>query len=424
MREGNGIPAPLQKEVRYISISDMINPRIAAMRPYTADRKRQLFSGLATPVTADLTIGEPQHTPDPRVVELVNSHAAEALGRYPKTKQESYLTEAIIRANLVSKALHASIDESQVLAGCGSGELLYSFATASLDPQKPYVLIPNPAYQVYSAATEYAGGIPFYFDLRRENGFQPDLASIPEDVLTRTSLCYLNSPNNPCAVCYSEESLREVVLLARKYGFAVASDECYIEIYFDRKPTSILEVCAALDGDNSFRHVVAFDTLSKRSSLPGLRSGSMVGDARLVSSYLKMRFSERKVLPNNVQRASAYAWTNFEDVRKNRELYRDKIEIFRSAFSGLDLPITLPSGTFYIWLDVSSMNPDDEAFALSLAQATGILTFPGSYFSVAGDRGNPGAGFIRMALIDTVESTKKSMAVLADYVRNYASKRR
>jgi N-succinyldiaminopimelate aminotransferase len=416
-------PARLQNKVRSTTISAMINPKIAAMRPYTFDRKRQLFSGLATPVTADLTIGEPQHEPDPRVTEIVNSYAAESLGRYPKTKQESYLTEAIIRANLTSKTLHASIDESQVLAGCGSGELLFSFATASLDPQKPYVLIPNPAYQVYSSATEYAGGIPYYFDLRAEDGFQPDLASIPEDVLGRTSLCYLNSPNNPCAVCYSEESLREVVLLARRYGFAVASDECYIEIYFDRKPPSILEVCATLDGDNSFSHVVAFDTLSKRSSLPGLRSGSMVGDARLVSSYLKMRFSERKVLPNNVQRASAYAWTNFDDVRKNRELYREKVEVFRDAFSGLDLPTTLPSGTFYVWLDVSSMNPDDEAFALELARDTGILTFPGSYFSVAGERGNPGSGFIRMALIDTIESTKRSMAVFADYVRNYKSTR-
>ncbi len=394
------------------------------MRPYTADRKRQLFSGLKAPITADLTIGEPQHAPDPRVVEILNSYSAEALGRYPKTKQEGYLTEAIIRANLTSKTLHASIDESQVLAGCGSGELLYSFAAASLDPQKPYVLIPNPAYQVYSAATEYAGGIPYYFDLRRENGFQPDLASIPEDVLQHTSLLYLNSPNNPCAVCYSEESLREVVLLARKYDFAVASDECYIEIYFERKPFSILEVCAALDGDNSFSHIVAFDTLSKRSSVPGLRSGAMVGDARLVSNYLKMRFSERKVLPNNVQRASAYAWTNFDDVRRSRELYREKVEVFRHAFSGLDLPITPPAGTFYVWLDVASINPDDEAFALALAEATGILTFPGSYFSVVGEKGNPGAGFIRIALIDTVESTREAMAGLADYIGNYRSKRR
>jgi N-succinyldiaminopimelate aminotransferase len=136
-----------------------------------------------------------------------------------------------------------------------------------------------------------------------------------------------------------------------------------------------------------------------------------------------MRFSERKVLPNNVQRASAYAWTNFDDVRKNRELYREKVEVFRDAFSGLDLPTTLPSGTFYVWLDVSSMNPDDEAFALELARDTGILTFPGSYFSVAGERGNPGSGFIRMALIDTIESTKRSMAVFADYVRNYKSTR-
>jgi N-succinyldiaminopimelate aminotransferase len=401
----------------------MINPRIAGMRAYTADRKRQLFSSLTTPVAADLTIGEPQHAPDARVVEILNSYASESVGRYPKTKQEIYLTEAIIEANLRSKTLSSSIQESQVLAGCGSGELLYSFAGACLDPQKPYVLIPNPAYQVYSSATEFASGIPYYFDLRAENDFQPDLAAIPEEILARTSLCYLNSPNNPCAVCYSPNSLQEAVLLARKYGFAIASDECYIEIYFGQKPASILEVCAALDGDNSFSHVVAFDTLSKRSSLPGLRSGSMVGDARLVSNYLKMRFSERKVLPNNVQRASAYAWTNFDDVRENRDLYRQKVGVFRDAFEGIDVPIVLPSGTFYVWLDISSMTPNDEAFALHLAKATGILTFPGSYFSVSTERGNPAAGFIRMALIDTVDSTKRTMAVLADYVKNYKNER-
>jgi N-succinyldiaminopimelate aminotransferase len=389
------------------------------MRTYTAARKTQLFSALERPVVADLTIGEPQHDPDPKVIEILHAYAAESVGRYPKTKQESYLTEAIIAANLHSKKLQGSISEHQVLAGLGSGELLYSFATACIDPAKPYVLIPNPAYQVYSSATELAGGIPYYFNLTKENNFQPDLARIPAEILERTSLVYLNSPNNPCAVSYSEGILQEIVLLARRHGFAVASDECYSEIYFDRKPVSMLEVCAALDGDTSFSNVVAFDTLSKRSSLPGLRSGSMVGDARLVSNYLKIRLSERKVLPNNVQRASAYAWTNYEDVARSRELYRQKFEIVRDAFESIGRPMTLPDGTFYCWLDISELNPSDEAFALSLANETGILTFPGSYFSVVNDGVNPGAGFVRIALIDTVDATKKTVQTLTTYIKNY-----
>jgi N-succinyldiaminopimelate aminotransferase len=389
------------------------------MRTYTAARKTQLFAALGRPVVADLTIGEPQHEPDPKVVEILNAYAAESVSRYPKTKQESYLTEAIIAANVHSKKLCGSIGEEQVLAGLGSGELLYSLATASLDPAKPYVLIPNPSYQVYASATELAGGIPYYFNLTKENSFQPDLARIPRDILERTSLCYLNSPNNPCAVSYSEESLREIVLLARQYRFAVASDECYSEIYFDRKPVSMLEVCAKLDGDNSFKNVVAFDTLSKRSSLPGLRSGSMVGDAAIVSNYLKIRLSERKVLPNNVQRASAYAWMNYEDVARSRELYRQKFEIVRDAFQAIGRPITLPDGTFYCWLDISELNPSDETFALELAKETGILTFPGSYFSVVNEGVNPGAGFIRIALIDTVEATRKTVQTLTQYITNY-----
>jgi N-succinyldiaminopimelate aminotransferase len=398
----------------------MINPKIAQMRVYTAARKMQLFSGLPTRVTADLTIGEPQHAPDPRVIEILNASAAESIGRYPKTKQESFLTEAIIEANRRSKKLHSSdIAETQVLAGLGSGELLYSFATASLDPAKPYILIPNPAYQVYSSATELAGGIPYYFNLTKENNFQPDLARIPEEILARTSLCYINSPNNPCAVSYSESSLREMVLLARKFGFALASDECYSEIYFADKPSSILEVCAKMDGDNTFKNVVAFDTLSKRSSLPGLRSGSMVGDAALVSNYLKVRLSERKVLPINVQRASAYAWTNFDDVAKNRTLYHQKFEIVRQAFEVIQRPIGLPDGTFYCWLNISDLNPSDEAFALDLARATGILTFPGSYFSVECEGISPGAGFIRIALIDTVEATSKTLGALASFIKDY-----
>jgi N-succinyldiaminopimelate aminotransferase len=389
------------------------------MRTYTAARKTQLFAGLGRPVVADLTIGEPQHEADPKVVEILNAYAAESVSRYPKTKQESYLTEAIIAANVHAKKLSGSIGDDQVLAGLGSGELLYSLATASLDPAKPYVLIPNPAYQVYSSATELAGGIPYYFNLTKENNFQPDLARIPRDILERTSLCYLNSPNNPCAVSYSEESLREIVLLARQYRFAVASDECYSEIYFDRKPVSMLEVCAKLDGDNSFKNVVALDTLSKRSSLPGLRSGSMVGDVEIVSNYLKIRLSERKVLPNNVQRASAYAWTNYDDVGRSRELYRLKFEIVRDAFQEIGRPITLPDGTFYCWLDISELNPSDETFALELAKETGILTFPGSYFSVVNDGVNPGAGFIRIALIDTVEATRSSVQKLTQFIKNY-----
>lgn len=393
----------------------MLNPRIAAMRPYTFDRKRRLFQGVTTPIVADLTIGEPQHEPDPKVHEILNSYAATSLGRYPRTTQESYLTEAIVAANLHSKKLSGTITESQVLAGCGSGELLYSFAAASLDPQKPFVLIPNPAYQVYSAATDIAGGTPYYFDLRRENGFQPDFSTIPEEVLARTSLCYINSPNNPCGVCYSAQTLTELVLLARRYGFAVASDECYSEIYFGEKPPSILEVCAALDGDTSFHHVVAFDSLSKRSSLPGLRSGSMIGDARLVSNYLKLRFSERKVLPNNVQRASAYAWTNFKDVAQNRAMYGQKIEVLQRILAGTGLPFQVPTGSFYGWLDISAINPDDERFALDLAHTLGVLTFPGSYFSVNGAHGNPGAGFIRIALIDTVEATEAALRLLVQF---------
>jgi N-succinyldiaminopimelate aminotransferase len=389
------------------------------MRTYTAARKTQLFAGLGRPVVADLTIGEPQHEADPKVVEILNAYAAESVSRYPKTKQESYLTEAIIAANVHAKKLSGSIGDDQVLAGLGSGELLYSLATASLDPAKPYVLIPNPAYQVYSSATELAGGVPYYFNLTKENHFQPDLARIPRDILDRTSLCYLNSPNNPCAVSYSEEGLREILLLARQYRFAVASDECYSEIYFDQKPLSMLEVCAKLDGDNSFKNVVALDTLSKRSSLPGLRSGSMVGDVEIVSNYLKIRLSERKVLPNNVQRASAYAWTNYDDIGRSRELYRQKFEIVRDAFQEIGRPITLPDGTFYCWLDISELNPSDETFALELAKETGILTFPGSYFSVVNEGVNPGAGFIRIALIDTVEATRTTVQTLTQYIKSY-----
>jgi N-succinyldiaminopimelate aminotransferase len=396
----------------------MINPAITQMRPYTADRKRRLFAALAGRVTADLTIGEPQHEPDPRVIEILNQYSASAVSRYPKTKQEPFLTEAIIASNLTTKALsQGTITEGQVLAGLGSGELLYSFASASIDPDKPYVLIPNPAYQVYSSATEVAGGIPYYFNLTASNGFQPDLGAIPVDILKKTSLCYVNTPNNPCAVSYSADVLRELVLLARRYGFAIASDECYSEIYFDTKPVSMLEICADLDGDCSFNNVVAFDTLSKRSSLPGLRSGSMVGDAALIANYLKLRFSERKVMPLNVQRASAFAWTNYEDVARSRELYKAKAAAFNELARAAGLNLSAPSTTFYCWIDIRPWRDDDEEFALDLAEKTGILTFPGSYFSVESGGVNPGAGFIRLALIDTVEATKATLGRMFEFLK-------
>jgi len=389
------------------------------MRTYSAARKTQLFSTLGRPVVADLTIGEPQHQPDPEVRRILDEYAGHSLGKYPKTKQESFLTEAIINAARHSKELSVDIREAQVLAGCGSGELLFSFVFASLDPEKPYVLIPNPSYQVYSSAAELAGVKPYYFNLTKENRFQPDLAEVPREVLARASLCFINSPNNPCGVSYSEESLRSLVLAAREYGFALASDECYSELYFGERPKSVLEICANLDGDGSFSNVVAFDTLSKRSSLAGLRSGSMIGDERLVSNYLRMRLSERKVLPINVQRASAFAWTNYEDVLRNRQLYREKRDLALDLYRILGQDKWIPDSTFYCWLDISALNPDDEAFALDLARETGVLTYPGSYFSTVQGGINPGKGFIRLALIDTVENTRDVVGVIADFFRNY-----
>jgi N-succinyldiaminopimelate aminotransferase len=397
----------------------MFNPTVAQLQTYPAERKNLLFSGLARPIEADLTIGEPQHQPDPRVIEILNEYAAASVAKYPRTKQESFLTEAIIKSNVSSKKLKGEISPEQVLAGCGSGELLYSFATACIDPRKPYVLIPNPSYQVYRVAAQCAGGIPYFFDLVKENGFQPDLERIPAEILEQTSLCYINNPNNPCAVCYPEELLQKLIVLAREYGFAIASDECYGEIYFGERPLSILEVCANMDGNNQFSHVVAFDSLSKRSSLPGLRSGSMVGDATLIAQYVKVRMSERKVMPFNVQHASAFAWNNFHDVERNRAMYKEKAELLVKTFQAIDWSVTPPDGTFFCWLDVSKLNENDQDFALDLARETGILTFPGSFFSCASERGNPGAGFLRIALIDSVEVTSKSLAMLTEFIKSY-----
>jgi N-succinyldiaminopimelate aminotransferase len=399
----------------------MLNPTVAQLQTYPAERKTHLFSGLSRPVMADLTIGEPQHQPDPRVVEILHEYAASSVGKYPRTRQESFLTEAIIESNKRSKQLKGEISPAQVLAGCGSGELLYSFATASVDPSKPYVLIPNPSYQVYRVAAQCAGGTPYFFDLDAANNFQPDFEKIPAQILERTSICYINSPNNPCAVCYSEETLRSLVELARRFGFAIASDECYLEIYFGDRPLSILEVCAKIDGDNTFSHVVAFDSLSKRSSLPGLRSGTMVGDAKLISNYLKLRMSERKVMPLNVQHASAFAWSNDADVEHNRTLYADKVGILQSTFEAIGRPVTLPQGTFFCWLDISDLNADDQSFALELAHKTGVLTFPGSFFSVTSDGGNPGAGFLRIALIDSIEATQQALSAIAECIKSYRS---
>jgi N-succinyldiaminopimelate aminotransferase len=399
----------------------MINPRIHSMRVYPTDRKRTLFQGLERSVIADLTIGEPQHSPDPKVLDILAEYAHEGVRRYPRTKQELFLTEAIVRSNVETKEIFPEIREEQVLAGCGSGELLFSFALACLNPEKPYVLIPNPAYQVYRIATEFAGGVPYFFNLLPENGFQPDFTTIPEDVLAKTSLCYVNNPNNPCAVSYSPSTLLQLVRTARRYGFAIASDECYLEIYDTQRPTSILEICAKEDGGNEFSHVVAFDTLSKRSSLPGLRSGTMIGDAHLVSSYLKLRLSERKVLPLHVQRASAYAWENLGDVAKNRALYREKGRALADVFTSFGLPLAPPESTFYAWLDVRRSTLSDEALALAIAQATGVLTFPGSYFSIEAHDTNPGQGFIRLALIDSLESTHVALAAVASFLNTHFS---
>jgi len=397
-----------------------VNPHLERLQPYPFERLEALKAGVQPPAgTAPvmLSIGEPKHPPPDFVVAALAD--ADALSRdlagYPATRGSLELRESI--AAWIARRFHAAADpETQVLPVAGTREALFSFAQAVLSGSgDAMVILPNPFYQIYEGATLLRGAAPYFVDCTAATGFRPDYRAVPDAVWQRCELLYLCSPGNPTGMNLGQDTLEWLLAQADRYDFVIAADECYSEIYFDEAapPVGLLQAAAAA-GRDDFSRCIVFHSLSKRSNLPGLRSGFVAGDAALLAGYYTYRTYQGCALPNQVQRVSAAAWADEAHVIANREAYRRKFAavtpILREALDFSD-----PDGAFYHW---AATPGDDETFARGLFRATNITVLPGTYLARDSHTGNPGKGRVRIAWVAPEDDCVAAARAIASFARS------
>ena len=378
-----------------------LNPELDSLSDYPFEALRTLLNPVTPRINDEIiamSVGEPQHQPPALLTETLMAHAHE-WNKYPPMAGTPELRQAI--ADWLTwryKLPHGALDiEKNIAALAGTKEGLYLFASVVVPRekagQKPVVLCPNPYYLVYNGAATMAGAEPVFLDATRDNAFLPNLDDIPEETLARCALFYLCSPSNPQGTIADLDYLKKAILLARQYDFVLAADECYAELYDTTPPPGALEACAALGGD--FSNVVAFHSLSKRSSAAGLRSGFVAGDPKLVGQFKRLRDFGGCQVPLPVQHAATALWRDEAHVTENRALYRRKFDLAEAAFAGR-YGFYRPAGGFFLWLDVG----DGEAAALRLWRDAAIRVLPGGYTARAANAGvNPGSEYIRVAVV-------------------------
>jgi N-succinyldiaminopimelate aminotransferase len=390
-----------------------MNPDLGLLQPYPFEKLAKLKAGITPPAQLEhiaLSIGEPKHQPPSFVVEELIHHL-HGLANYPLTRGSEALREAV--AGWLLRRFKAKVDPAtQILPVAGTREALFSFAQCVVNrADKPLVLMPNPFYQIYEGAAYLAGATPWFYPTPAENGFLPDFDAIPVEVWKRCQLIYVCSPGNPTGAVLPEATYRRLLELADEHGFIIASDECYSELYYGAPPVGLLQVCANL-GRDDFARCVVFHSLSKRSNLPGLRSGFVAGDAAILKGYHLYRTYHGCTLPPPTQAASVAAWRDEAHVEKNRELYLQKftkvIEIL-----GDTLDVRMPEGAFYLWTQTPI---SDTEFARRLFAEQNVTVLPGSYLSREVDGHNPGAGYVRMALVAEMDECAEA----AERIRHFS----
>ena len=394
-----------------------MNPRLKLLQPYPFEKLRSLLAGVTPPkglAPINLQIGEPQHATPALLKEALAANMGE-LARYPLTKGLPELRQAIATWLAKRHELGLVDAEREVLPVTGSREALFALAQAVLDPAERDALVvsPNPFYQIYEGAALLAGAQPYFVNALAARDFRPDWDAIPDDVWRRVRLVYTCSPNNPNGRVMPREEWRQLFKLSDRYGFVIVSDECYSEIYFDESspPVGAMRVAREL-GRQEFHNLVVMGSLSKRSNAPGLRSGFAAGDPAILERFTLYRTYHGAAMSNMVQRASIVAWNDEAHVVENRRLYREKFARFREILDPV-LPLTLPQAAFYYWAAVPG--GDDTRFARDLYAATNIMVLPGSYLSREAHGVNPGRGFVRIALVSTVEETVEAATRIRDF---------
>ena len=395
-----------------------MNPRLARLQPYPFERLRQLFAGVQPPAALrhiNLGIGEPRHAAPPLIRQALDEALADGLAGYPATAGLPLLREAC--AAWLRRRYGVQADAAtQVLPTLGSREALFALAQTVIDPTRaqPTVVCPNPFYQIYEGAALLAGAEPHYVPSDAARNFAPRWDQVPEAVWQRTQLVYVCSPGNPTGAVMPLDEWRMLFELSERHGFVIASDECYSEIYFDDAAPPLGGLQAAMQLGRDWHNLVMLTSLSKRSSVPGLRSGFVAGDAQLLKSFLLYRTYHGSAMSIPVQRASIAAWNDEEHVIANRRLYQEKfdrvIPILQQAFD-----VKLPDASFYIWLKVP--DGDDLAFTRNLWQKAAIQVLPGRFLARDTEQGNPGEGYVRIALVADVESCVKAAETIVSLYR-------
>jgi N-succinyldiaminopimelate aminotransferase len=416
-------------------VSPTVNPRLDRLHAYPFERLARLKSGITPPpgpAHIAMSIGEPQHAPPAFVLDTLRDNL-HRLGSYPATGGLPEFRAAAARWLERRFGLQrGGVDpapgvnpETMVLPCNGTREALFSFVQAVIDDSTaPVVAMPNPFYQIYEGAALLAGAEPHFLNTTAATGYLPDLDAVSEQTWRRCQILFLCSPGNPTGAVLPVDFLRRALALADRHDFVIAADECYTEIYLDEDspPPGLLQAAIAA-GHDSFERCVVFHSLSKRSSVPGLRSGFVAGDAKVMSRFLLYRTYHGSAMAVPTQLASIAAWDDDVHAAANRRLYQEKFDKVIPILSGV-LDVERPSGGFYLWTDVRG---DDERFTRDLFAEQNVTVLPGSYLgraastdaSDAASRSNPGAGRVRISLVPSVEQCIEAAERIREFIRGH-----
>jgi len=397
-----------------------MNPNLDLLHRYPFERLSDLKAGIAPPAhlaPIALSIGEPKHQ-SPAFVKQALIDNIDQIAVYPTTKGGLALRQAIAqwcqtRFTLPTDSLSAA---TNVLPVTGTREALFAFSQAMIDSQRnALVVAPNPFYQIYEGAALLAGAELHFLDCTANNGFIPDLSTVPAEIWQRCQLLQICTPGNPSGAVMGIEQLQQAIALADQYDFIIASDECYSEIYLDEQtpPPGILQACAEM-GRTDYSRCVAFHSLSKRSNLPGLRSGFVAGDANLLGQFLRYRTYHGCAMSSAVQAASTAAWSDESHVVDNRRQYREKFAAVTEILKQV-MTFPEPQASFYLWPETPIA---DTEFAAGLFAQQNVTVLPGRYLSRETATGNPGKNRVRMALVAETEVCIEAALRIKEYVES------
>jgi N-succinyldiaminopimelate aminotransferase len=398
-----------------------LNPYLAHLNEFTFTRLARLLSDISLPVGVtpiNLSIGEPKH-PTPQFIRDAIAANTAGLAQYPPTKGSAALRQSIASWAKKRFSLKSLDAETQVLPVIGTKEAIYSLTQLVIDPTRsnPTVLVPNPFYMVYEGATMLCGAKPYYVNLDRDSG-EYAWDAIPESVWRDVQLLIVCSPDNPSGKITTKARWQWLFEKSDQYGFTLLADECYSEIYFDetQPPHGALQVANEI-GRHDYKRLIAMGSLSKRSNAPGLRSGFVAGDAEILAKFLHLRSFNGSAMSATVAGASIAAWNDEAHVVANRAAYAKKFRELTPLLAE-HVDVTLPEAAFYWWFPIpAQFKADDELFTRELFAATGVTVIPGSYLSRVGANGiNPGAGFVRIALVSEFDECQQAVLRLCAFL--------